>query len=226
MMNDNEKNDIEKIVPSKLEKAMYSFLYKHIGDKIPEKVTPNQITLMGAAFGCVGIICGGLAYFNIFFLIGTVVGITGHLICDDLDGYIARKRNMTSLAGGYLDLLTDILHITFLIIALSFACVVSFEIAIWMVPVYALIIFTSMNSMLYLNKFPFPRLGPIETHLFFIAVCILTIIFGKKPIFSINEIEFKVADIVFLIGGIPMYFEMIRLQIALYKDLKKKDEMK
>ncbi|MEE1078979.1 MAG: CDP-alcohol phosphatidyltransferase family protein [Agathobacter sp.] len=217
-------NNVDKIVPSKLEKAMYAFLYKYVGDKLPPKVTPNQITLVGAICGLIGIICGFLAGVSKFFLIGTVLGIMGHLVCDDLDGYIARKRNMSSLAGGYFDLLTDILHITYLIIALSYAGVVQFKIAIWMVPVYALIIFTSMNSILYLKKFPFPRLGPIETHLFFQAICILSMIFGTGPIITIKGFAFNIADIIFIVGGIPMYFEMIRLQIELFKDLQKEDK--
>lgn len=217
-------DNVDKIVPSKLEKAMYAFLYKYVGDKLPPKVTPNQITLVGAICGLIGIICGFLAGVSKFFLIGTVLGIMGHLVCDDLDGYIARKRNMSSLAGGYFDLLTDILHITYLIIALSYAGVVQFKIAIWMVPVYALIIFTSMNSILYLKKFPFPRLGPIETHLFFQAICILSMIFGTGPIITIKGFAFNIADIIFIVGGIPMYFEMIRLQIELFKDLQKEDK--
>ena len=57
----------------------------------------------------------------------------------------------------YFDLLTDILHITYLIIALAFAGFVSFEISIFLVPVYALIIFTAMNYILYLKEFLFPR---------------------------------------------------------------------
>ena len=217
-------DNVDKIVPSKLEKAMYAFLYKYVGNKLPPKVTPNQITLVGAICGLIGIICGFLAGVSKFFLIGTVLGIMGHLVCDDLDGYIARKRNMSSLAGGYFDLLTDILHITYLIIALSYAGVVQFKIAIWMVPVYALIIFTSMNSILYLKKFPFPRLGPIETHLFFQAICILSMIFGTGPIITIKGFAFNIADIIFIVGGIPMYFEMIRLQIELFKDLQKEDK--
>ena len=217
-------DNVDKIVPSKLEKAMYAFLYKYVGDKLPPKVTPNQITLVGAICGLIGIICGFLAGVSKFFLIGTVLGIMGHLVCDDFDGYIARKRNMSSLAGGYFDLLTDILHITYLIIALSYAGVVQFKIAIWMVPVYALIIFTSMNSILYLKKFPFPRLGPIETHLFFQAICILSMIFGTGPIITIKGFAFNIADIIFIVGGIPMYFEMIRLQIELFKDLQKEDK--
>ena len=142
------------------------------------------------------------------------------MICDDLDGYVARNRNMTSTAGGYFDLLTDILHITYLIIALAFSGFVSFEISIFLVPVYALIIFTAMNYILYLKEFLFPRLGPIETHLFFVILCVGGMIFGKSSVFTILGLGFKFADIVFIIGGIPMYYEMIRLQIQLFKRLQ------
>ena len=150
---------------------MYKFAYKYLGEKIPEGVTPNQITLLGAISGLIGIICASLSRISIYFLIGTIIGISGHLICDDLDGYVARKRNMTSKAGGYFDLLTDIVHITYLIVAFAFTGVLSAKLAVVIAPVYALLIFTSMNSILYLKKFPFPRVGPIETHLFFIAIC-------------------------------------------------------
>lgn len=131
---------------------------------------------------------------------------------------------MSSTAGGYFDLLTDILHITYLIIALAFAEVVSFEISIFLVPVYALIIFTAMNYIIYLKEFLFPRLGPIETHLFFIVLCLGSMIWGTEPIINISIINLKFADIVFLIGGIPMYYEMIRLQIQLFKRLNLKDK--
>ena len=49
-------SDIDKIVPSRLEKAMYGILYKYVGDKIPEGVTPNQITLIGAIFGLMSLL--------------------------------------------------------------------------------------------------------------------------------------------------------------------------
>lgn len=130
---------------------------------------------------------------------------------------------MSSVAGGYFDLLTDILHITYLIIALSFAGVVSFQVSIFLVPVYALIIFTAMNYILYLNEFLFPRLGPIETHMFFILLCIGSMILGIEPIISIRNIGLKFGDIVFIIGGIPMCYEMVRLQIQLFRRLKLKE---
>lgn len=214
---------VKKIIPSKLETGFQQLLYKTIGVHIPKNMTPNQVTLIGAIGGLIGIICAFLAKLNPLFLIGTLFGLLCHLICDDLDGYIARTRNMQSTAGGYFDLLTDILHITYLIIALAFAGFVSFEISIFLVPVYALIIFTAMNYILYLKEFLFPRLGPIETHLFFVAISIGSMICGTSAIVEILGFKLKFADIVFVVGGIPMYYEMIRLQIQLFKRLSKKD---
>lgn len=219
-----EEEKVKKIIPSKLETGLQQFLYKTLGKRIPEKMTPNQITGIGALGGLAGIICGFLSAISPFFLIGTICGLCCHLICDDLDGFVARSRNMTSKAGGYFDLLTDILHITYLIIALAFAGYVSFEVAVFLVPVYALIIFTAMNYILYLKEFLFPRLGPIETHLFFVVICIAGMIFGKESVYALGSWEVKVADIILIIGGIPMYFEMIRLQIQLYKRLHILDE--
>lgn len=217
-------DNVKKIIPSRLETGFQHILYKTLGKHIPKNMTPNQMTLVGAIGGLFGIVCAFLSKINVLFLIGTVLGLLCHLICDDLDGYIARERNMTSKAGGYFDLLTDILHITYLIIGMAFAGVVSFQVAIFLVPVYALIIFTAMNYILHLNEFLFPRLGPIETHLFFIVVCIGSIICGQNPLFTVMEVGVKFADVVLVIGGIPMYYEMIRLQIQLFRRLSLKDK--
>ncbi len=220
------EDEVKKIIPSKLENAFYPIVYNTFGKMIPEKMTPNQMTLIGALGGLFGIICAFLSKFNKLFLIGTIIGLLTHIICDDLDGYIARKRNMSSTSGAFFDLLTDILHITYLLIALSFAGIASFEITIFLVPVYALLMFTAMNYIRYLNEFLFPRLGPIETHLLFIVICILGMIFGTKPVIELCSFKFKIADIIFVIGGIAMYYEMIRLQISLFKRLSIKDNEK
>ena len=217
------KQSVKKIIPSKLETGFQQFLYKTIGEHLPKKMTPNQMTALGALFGLIGIVSAALSALSAWFLLGTIVGRAGHLICDDLDGFIARKRGMSSTAGGYFDLLTDILHITYLLIAMMFAGVIDYHVGALMVPVYALIIFTAMNYIHYLNEFLFPRLGPIETHLFFVAICILGIITKNRPSFEIWGYGVRLADLVILIGGIPMYFEMIRLQIQLFQRLDAKD---
>jgi len=224
MIYKEDETEIKKIIPSNLETGFQQFLYKTIGKHIPKSMTPNQITLIGALGGLFGVICGFLAKITPYFLIGTILGILCHLICDDLDGYVARTRNMTSAAGGFFDLLTDILHITYLVIALAFSGYVSFEIAIFLVPVYALIIFTSMNYMLYLKEFLFPRLGPIETHLFFGVMCIGGMFFKTDSLFSIYKWGVKFGDVFLIVGGIPMYYEMIRLQIQLFRRLSVKDK--
>lgn len=218
-----EEKKTEKNIPSFLERLVEQICYKSFGKIVPKWVTPNMMTLFGAIGGLVGIVCAGLSYFNDLFLIGTCFGLVAHVVCDDLDGYIARERGLASSAGAYFDLLTDILHITFLLIAMSFAGVISIYIAIFMVPVYALIIFTSMNEIHYLGKFTFPATGPIETHLYFMAICILTMIFGKEPFFTIKGFGFNIGNIIACIGGVVMYEEMIRLQIRVFVGLKRKD---
>lgn len=217
--NMKEKEKMKKIVPSKLENFSYQVIYNTFGKIIPKNMTPNQMTFLGCMGSLFGIICAFLSIYNRLFLIGTIIGLLTHLICDDLDGFIARRRNMSSESGAFFDLLTDIMHITYLLIALSFSQVASFEITIFLVPVYALLMFTAMNYIRYFNEFLFPRLGPIETHLLFILICILTMILGTNPIINIFNFSLKIADILFLLGGIPMYYEMIRLQIQLFKRL-------
>lgn len=227
MSNSGEKKDeVKKIVPSKLENAFYPIVYNTFGKLIPEKMTPNQMTALGALFGLGGIICAFLAKINVLFLIGTIVGLFAHIICDDLDGFIARKKKMSSDAGAFFDLLTDILHITYLIIGMTFAGVISFHVAVFLIPVYAIMMFTAMNYIRYLNEFLFPRLGPIETHLMFAGVCVVAMVFGCEPIYTLGDYSFHITDILFILGAIPMYYEMIRLQIQLFRRLSKNDNAK
>lgn len=215
---------MKKIIPSRLETGVQKILYRTIGERIPARVTPNQITLAGALGGLAGIVCAALSGLNRWFLIGTVCGLACHLVCDDLDGYVARTRNMSSKAGGYFDLLTDILHITYLIIALAFAGVIHFHVAIFMVPVYALLMFTAMNYILHLDEFLFPRLGPIETHLFFALVCVMGIVCRSGAWIEFYGFAYNPTDFVVLAGGVLMYYEMIRLQVQLFRRLKNGDE--
>lgn len=215
---------MKKIIPSRLETGVQKFLYRTVGERIPAHVTPNQITLAGALGGLAGIICAALSGLNRWFLIGTICGLACHLVCDDLDGYVARTRNMSSKAGGYFDLLTDILHITYLIIALAFAGVIHFHVAILMVPVYALLMFTAMNYILHLDEFLFPRLGPIETHLFFALICVIGIVCRGGWGVEFCGFTYNLADLVVLAGGALMYYEMIRLQMQLFRRLGQYDK--
>lgn len=210
---------IKKIIPSKLETGFEKIVYKVFMPLVPKNATPNGITTLGGLFGLFGIISAFLSSFSVYFLLGTIVGLLGHLICDDLDGYVARQKNMKSDAGAYYDLIIDIMHITFLIVALAFAEIINWKIGILLVPVYALIMFTSMNEMYYFKIFRFPMVGPLEAHIFLIVLCVIGMTF-KEPI----AYGLKGTDFIAIIGGIPMCFEMFRLQLKLFKDLKERDE--
>lgn len=222
-MNDNA-NKVNKIIPSPLERGLQNLLYKTLGKHIPKNMTPNQITIIGAVGGLIGIICSFLATLNMYFLFGTIAGLVCHAICDDLDGYVARTRKMSSKMGAYLDLVTDILHITFLIIGLSFSDVIDFKLAVFVTPLYAFIMFTSMNYILHLNEFLFPRLGPIETHLFFAAIAISGIVLKGKVLLDIKGFGVTLGDIILFVGAVLMYYETIRLQVILFKRLNKLDK--
>lgn len=212
---------VKKIIPSKLETGLQQFLYKHVGPYIPKSMTPNQMTMIGAFGGLFAIICTLLTNITPYFFIGVICGTLLHLFADDLDGYIARSRNMASKGGQYLDLITDIIFSTFLLIALGLSNYCNIKIAIFLVPVYGIIIVTAMHYILHLNEFLFPRLGPIETHICYVAISIGCMIFKTNYLIKIGNLGFKFTDLVMIIAGIPMYYEMIRLQIQLFKRLNR-----
>lgn len=213
-------NPVKKIIPSRLETGFQQFLYRRIGKHIPKNMTPNQMTLISALGGLFSIISTLLTNISPMFFIGTIIGLAVHLVADDLDGYIARERQMSSKAGAYFDLITDVLFSTFLMIALGFSPYGSLEVMIFAVPVYGIINVTAMNYIIYLNEFLFPRLGPIEAHITYTLLSVLSMIFGSKPIFTLFGVGFKIADIIIAVGLIPTYFEMVRLQIQLFRRLK------
>lgn len=213
-------NPVKKIIPSRLETGFQQFLYRRIGKHIPKNMTPNQMTLISALGGLFSIISTLLTNISPMFFIGTIIGLAVHLVADDLDGYIARERQMSSKAGAYFDLITDVLFSTFLMIALGFSPYGSLEVMIFAAPVYGIINVTAMNYIIYLNEFLFPRLGPIEAHITYTLLSVLSMIFGSNPIFTLFGVGFKIADIIIAVGLIPTYFEMVRLQIQLFRRLK------
>ncbi|MBP0971484.1 MAG: CDP-alcohol phosphatidyltransferase family protein [Oscillospiraceae bacterium] len=217
------QNPVKKMIPSKLETGFQQFLYQHVGKHIPKSMTPNDMTLVGALGGLAAVIFTLLTNLSPWFFLGTIAGVAVHLIADDLDGYIARNRGMSSRAGAYFDLITDVLFSTFLLLAMGLTPYCSMKLAAFAAPLYGVTNVTIMNYIIYFNEFQFPRLGPIEAHLSYAAVCILGLIFRTKEIVTIGSVGFTVMDLIMLIGMIPMYYEMIRLQIRLFRRLKETD---
>lgn len=223
-MSEVYKNPVKKIIPSRLETGFQQFLYKHIGKYIPKSMTPNQITLIGALGGLCAVISTLLTHISPLFFIGTITGSAVHLIADDLDGYVARTRGMSSKAGAYFDLITDVLISTFLIIAFGLSPYANIEIMVFAAPVYGIVNVTAMNYIIYFNEFLFPRLGPIEAHITYAMMAVLSMIFKAKTLFSVFGIGITIADIIVFAGLIPMYYEMIRLEIQLFRRLKEAEK--
>ncbi|MDE6221336.1 MAG: CDP-alcohol phosphatidyltransferase family protein, partial [Lachnospiraceae bacterium] len=84
--------------------------------------------------------------------------------------------------------------------------------------------FTAMNYILHLDEFLFPRLGPIETHLFFAGICLIGMADRGNWNFTLYKYVCNPADIVVLAGGVLMYYEMIRLQVQLFKRLRQHEK--
>ncbi len=222
-MSEYNKSPIKKVIPSKLETGFQQFLYKHVGKHIPKDMTPNQMTFIGVMGGVLAVVSTLLTNSSSFFFIGTIIGLFIHLIADDLDGYIARSRNMASNAGAYFDLITDILFFTFLMLAFGYTPYVSLEIIALAVPAYGIINVTAMNYIIYCNEFIFPRVGPIEAHIGSALVALCGMIFRSRTLFGVMNLNIKVSDIIIIIILIPTYYEMIRLQIQLFCRLKKRE---
>ncbi|MDD7555720.1 CDP-alcohol phosphatidyltransferase family protein [Ruminococcus sp.] len=218
------QNPVKKIIPSRLETGVQQFLYKHVGKHIPGWMTPNQVTLIGALGGLLAIVSTVLTRLSPWFFLGTIAGLAVHLVADDLDGYVARQRQMASRAGAYFDLITDVLISTFLLIALGFSPYGSPEVMIFAAPVYGIVNVTAMNYILYCNEFLFPRLGPIEAHITYGLVAVLSMLTRGHVLFTLLGVPFRIADLIVSVGLLPMYYEMFRLQIQLFCRLKKQEK--
>ncbi|MBQ9543480.1 CDP-alcohol phosphatidyltransferase family protein [Ruminococcus sp.] len=214
------KNPVKKMIPSKLETGFQQFLYKHVGPHIPDGVTPNQVTTVSALGGVFAIIMTLLTNFSRLFWIGTIIGLAVHLVADDLDGYVARTRGLSSKAGAYYDLMVDILFSTFLIIAMGLSPAAHLLPAALAAPLYGVMNVTMMNYIIYFNEFQFPRLGPIEAHLMYAGISILSMIFGGKQLFAVAGHGVTLVDMFMYIAMIPMYYEMVRMAVALFRRLK------
>ena len=222
-MAETYKNPVKKLIPSKLETGYQKLMYKLIGPHIPKGMTPNQMTGIGILGGAFAIISACLANISPLFLIGTIAGLFVHMTADVLDGYVARTRGMSSRAGAYLDLISDVLISTFLLLAFGLTPYVHMATAAFAAPLYGVMNVTMMNYIIYYNEFQFPRLGPVEAHIAYSLFCIIAMIFGSRTVFTVFGTGLTAGDILMMIAMLPMYYEMIRMAVGLFRRLKETD---
>jgi len=211
---------IDKQIPSVLENA-FAKLTDRWADRLPGWMTPNQITAAGFALGTAGAACFALASLCRWLFIGAIVGVTAHILADNFDGYVARKRGKCSRAGAYFDIMSDVLVTTFCIIGIGLGGYAKIRIAIFLVPLYGIYYITALHSIYLLGTFPFPRMGPFAIPLSFIAVAVLNLVFGEITI-ELGSFSFNVTDC-FLAGGLVIEaIELTELGVKLVRALEKR----
>lgn len=129
--------EVEKQIPSYLENA-FAKVTDRWTDRLPESISPNQVTAAGFIMGLFGAVCFGFAGMNRWLFWGAIVGIVAHLIADNIDGFLARKWNKTSRVGGYFDIMSDVLVTTLCLIAIGLSGYANINIVIFAVPLYGI----------------------------------------------------------------------------------------
>lgn len=222
-MAETYKNPVKKLIPSKLETGYQKLMAKLLGPFIPKSMTPNLMTGIGVLGGAFAIVCALLANISPLFFIGTIFGLFVHMTADVLDGYVARSRGMSSRAGAYFDLISDVLISTFLLLAFGLTPFVHLAPAAFAAPLYGVMNVTMMNYIIYYNEFQFPRLGPIEAHIAYSLFCIIAMVLGTRTVFTVFGIGVMAGDILMVVAMIPMYYEMVRMAVTLFRRLKETD---
>ena len=222
-MSETYTNPVKKLIPSRLETGFQKFLYKTVGPHIPQGMTPNQVTAVSALGGAFGVVCALLTNVSGWFFIGAILGLAVHLIADDLDGYVARTRGMSSRSGAYFDLITDVLFSTFLLLAFGLTPYSHLVFAAFAAPLYGVMNVTMMNYIIYFNEFQFPKVGPIEAHLAYALYCVLGMVLKGRALITVHGFGLSAGDILMIIAVVPMYFEMIRMAVVLFRRLKEQD---
>lgn len=115
---------------------------------------------------------------------------------------------------------TDVLISTFLILAFGLTPYAHLAPAAFAAPLYGVMNVTMMNYIIYFNEFQFPRLGPIEAHIAYSVFCILAMVFKTTTLFTVFGIGIMIGDLLMIAAMLPMYYEMVRMAIALFRRLK------
>ncbi len=215
-----EKNAPLKTVPSLLERKFADFNYK-FAYLIPETVHPNVVTTVGIIAGLFGALCFFLGTFSKWFFVGSIVGLLIHIVCDNLDGYMARTRNQKSLRGGFYDIMSDTLVCTFTLLFIGLSSYGHLEFAAFGAPMYGIHMLCTMHFIMIYNEFPFPPFGPFEIHMMYIITAILNLILGPVTLFHIGTFPVMLVDIIMIPVLLGAAIEVCRMAFTLFFRLKR-----
>lgn len=144
--------------------------------RLPDWMTPNMLTGIGALGGVVAALGYALSNWGRGWLLVACFGLFLHWFGDSLDGTIARKRKIERPRFGmFLDQCVDILTVALIFFGLGLSPWVLFEVACLFIIGYLMLVSLAhlRSHVLGAYDIAFGGLGPTEGRLFLLGVTIL-----------------------------------------------------
>ncbi len=208
---------ITKLDPSPLTPLAHR-LARLIIPRLPGWVTPNQITLGGLVcnlIGCSAFLLAG--YHRAWFLLA-ILCLVLNWVADNLDGELARARQLTSERGFYLDLVTDQLGVAIIGLGIAFASYTNTVLMLCCLLSYPLMSFLTLMHIVMRQRFPLGRLSPAEGRLGLIILAALTMAF-PGPLLTFVGQPLGWFDLALPIALLPAIAEKTADAVALYREL-------
>jgi phosphatidylglycerophosphate synthase len=215
---DNTKT-VDKVIPSIFEKKFDLLVDKILLPIVPSFVKPNHITWVGFIGALFAALAFYLASWQKNWLIAAALGVFIHLVADSLDGIVARKRNLTSIQGYFLDQFLDVLSFVTIFVCIGFSSYAQFEIAGLAAILYPFHMVVILHWIHLKNRWPFPNLGPFEGHISLIILALITLFF-TNGIVKIAGYSLGWFDLAMLISTFISFIELLSSAYQLFKQLE------
>ena len=164
---------LTKVDPSPLTplaKRLAAWIIPHL----PEWLTPNMVTITGCCVLVVAAFSFYLASFAKIWLLVAALCVFLHWVTDNLDGELARARQLVSERGFFLDLLCDNLGAISLGTGFYFASYIFTPLVVATVIIFLMELNLSLFHIILRQRFPLGRVGPAEGRAFLIILSLLT----------------------------------------------------
>jgi archaetidylinositol phosphate synthase len=153
--------------------------------RIPARVSPDQLTVIGIAGSVIVFVGYVLSSFDAVFLWLASAGLVVNWFGDSLDGTLARYRRIERPRYGFfIDHTTDLLTEVMLALGLGLSSYVRFEIACLALIAYLLMsVFTFVKTVVSDTlQISFLGIGPTEVRIGLIVLNLSMLVFPPKPI--------------------------------------------
>lgn len=178
-----------------------------------------MVTLAGLLVNLVG----GLAFFfagswpALFFV--AMICLVLNWVADNLDGELARARQLTSERGFYLDLLVDQFGVAIVCLGIAFSGYTFTPLMLVCTLIYPLLSYVTLLHVVMHQSFPLGRFSPAEGRLFLIILALLTYA-HPEPLLSLGGQPLGWFDIIAPLGLLLGIWERAVDAVALYRQLE------